>query len=270
MFLRSEEKLGEKEVLYEVSDGVGLITINRPERRNALSPAVIKGLEDSLAVAGADRDVRVVVLTGAGDKAFCAGADLAATIPDADEGVIHSHYERGRLASIFVSMAKLGKPVVSRVNGHALAGGFGLAAAADFVVASETATFGTPEIDVGLWPMMITVILRRSMPPKKVLQLMMTGRRISAREAEALGVVDVVAAPNELDDAVAELVGTLKSKSPVAMRMGRDAFYTSLSMNEEAALQYLRAELSVLVHSEDAMEGVAAFLQKREPRWKGR
>jgi enoyl-CoA hydratase len=265
-----EEKVGEVEVLYDVSDAVGRITINRPERRNALSPGVIRAIEESLERAKQDSAVRVVVLTGAGDKAFCAGADLGSTIPDGDVGVIGSHYERGRLASVFVAMSKLGKPIVSRVNGHALAGGFGLAAAADFVVASETATFGTPEIDVGLWPMMITVILRRAMPPKKVLQLMMTGKRLSAREAESLGVVDIVTTPEELDAAVDDLVATLKSKSPAAMRIGRDAFYTSLGMPDAAALEFLQAELSVLARSEDAMEGITAFLEKREPRWKAR
>lgn len=262
--------MDDNEVLYEVSEGVGLITINRPERRNALSPGVIKGIEDSIARAGDDREVRVVVLTGAGEKAFCAGADLGSTIPDGQGGVIESHYERGRLASVFTAMAKLGKPVISRVNGHALAGGFGLAASADFVIASETATFGTPEIDVGLWPMMITVILRRAMPPKRVLQLMMTGRRLSAREAESLGVVDMVTPPQELDAAVDELAATLKSKSPAAMRMGRDAFYASLSLPDPLALEFLQAELSVLVRSEDAIEGISAFLEKREPRWKAR
>lgn len=262
--------MDDDEVLYEVSDGVGLITINRPERRNALSPGVIRGIEESIAGAGDDPEVRVVVLTGAGDKAFCAGADLGSTIPDGGGGVVESHYERGRLASIFTSMARLGKPVVSRVNGHALAGGFGLAAAGDFVVASETATFGTPEIDVGLWPMMITVVLRRAMPPKKVLQLMMTGKRLTAEEAESLGLVDVVTRPEELDSAVDDLVGTLKSKSPAAMRIGRDAFYASLWMPDAAALDFLHAELSVLVRSEDAAEGISAFLEKREPRWKAR
>lgn len=256
-----------EEVLYDASDGVGVITINRPERRNALNPAVIQGIEDGLARAHKDRGVRVIVLTGAGDKAFCAGADLAATIPDAEGDVVASHYERGRLAGIFMAMAKLGKPVVSRVNGHALAGGFGLAAAADFVVAVDSATFGTPEVDVGLWPMMITVVLRRAMPPKKVLQLMMTGKRISAREAEALGVVDKVVTREELDDAVEELVASLKSKSPTAMRMGRDAFYATLWMHDAAALEFLQAQLSVLVRSEDAKEGIAAFFEKRQPRW---
>jgi len=258
------------EVIYEVSEGVALITINRPDRRNALNSTVLHGIEDGLAKAKSDPQVRVVVLTGAGDKAFCAGADLVTTIPDAEGDAVASHYERGRLADIFMSMAKLGKPVVSRVNGHALAGGFGLAAAADFVVAVEGATFGTPEIDVGLWPMMITVVLRRAMPPKKILQLMMTGKRVTAEEAEALGVVDRVVPKDELDAAVDELVTLLRAKSPAAMRMGRDAFYASMWLHDAAALELLQAELSVLVRSEDAREGIAAFLEKRQPRWKMR
>ncbi len=259
-----------EELRYEVSEGVATLTIDRPDRRNALSPAVLAGIEEGLFRARGDHGVRVVVITGAGDKAFCAGADLAATIPDGETGAIDSHYERGRLATIFKLMAGLGKPVVARVNGHALAGGFGLAAAADFVIAAENATFGTPEIDVGLWPMMITVVLRRAMPPRKVLQLMMTGKRLTAREAASLGVVDEVVPFESLDSSVGALVDELKSKSPAAMRMGKDAFYTSLAMSDAEALDYLQACLSVLVRSEDAAEGIAAFVEKREPRWKAR
>jgi enoyl-CoA hydratase/carnithine racemase len=165
-------------------------------------------------------------------------------------------------------MAMLGKPIVARVNGHALAGGLGLACAADFVIASEAATFGTPEVDVGLWPMMITVILRRCMAPKRVLQLMLTGRRLGAQEAKDIGLVDTVVPAELLDQEVDRLCRLLAEKSPQAVRMGRDAFYRSLDMPEQQALAYLQAELSVLAASEDAAEGIRAFLEKREPRWK--
>jgi enoyl-CoA hydratase/carnithine racemase len=166
------------DVLWSVADGVATVTINRPERRNSMSWGVITGLRQMVARAKDDPDVRVVVLTGAGDKAFCAGADL--TGMRSDTSFLEVHDARGELARLFNEMYGLGKPTVARVRGYALAGGFGLALACDFVVASDDAQFGTPEINVGLWPYMITVPLLRSMPPKKVLELMLTGRRVDA------------------------------------------------------------------------------------------
>jgi enoyl-CoA hydratase/carnithine racemase len=166
------------DVLYETGDGVARVTINRPERRNAMSYEVMAGLRDAIARACADADVRVVVLTGAGDRAFCAGADLGGIADNV--GAAAAHEGRGLLADLFRDMWSLGKPIVARVRGYALAGGFGLACACDLIVAADDAVFGTPEINVGLWPYMITVPLTRSMPPKTALDLMMTGRRVSA------------------------------------------------------------------------------------------
>src|SRR4051812_45250086 len=168
------------EVLYDVAGAVARVTLNRPDRRNAMSFGVMHGLRDAMTRAKENDDVRVVVLTGAGDKAFCAGADLGGT--KGSEGSIatsgaDAHEGRGLLADLFRDMWALGKPIVARVRGFALAGGFGLACACDMIVASDDAQFGTPEINVGLWPYMITVPLLRSMPPKTVLDLMMTGRR---------------------------------------------------------------------------------------------
>ncbi|HZQ87331.1 MAG TPA: enoyl-CoA hydratase/isomerase family protein, partial [Acidimicrobiales bacterium] len=172
------------EVIYAAADGVARITINRPERRNAMSWGVISGIREAVASARDDADVRVVVLTGAGDKAFCAGADL--TGMRADSSYLEVHDGRGQLAKLFLDFWSLGKPTIARVRGYALAGGFGLALSCDLVVAADDAQFGTPEIDVGLWPYMITVPLMRSMPPKKALELMMTGRRVNAEEAERI------------------------------------------------------------------------------------
>jgi enoyl-CoA hydratase/carnithine racemase len=174
------------------------------------------------------------------------------------------------LADLFRDMWSLGKPIVARVRGYALAGGFGLACACDFIVASDDSTFGTPEINVGLWPYMITVPLLRSMPPKKALELMATGRRVDAAEAERIGFVTRVVPAAELDAAVDELASGLAAKSPVIMRWGRDAFYRVLEMDADHALSYLQAMLSVTTSTEDAAEGVAAFVEKRQPDWKGR
>jgi len=255
-------------LLYEVSSGVARLTINRPERRNAMSWAVLTELRQAIAEAKADTDVRVVVLTGAGDKAFCAGADLTGMRSDAN--YVEAHDARGELARLFDDLWALGKPTIARVRGYALAGGFGLALACDFVVAADDARFGTPEIDVGLWPYMITVPLVRSMAPKKVLELMLTGRRVDAVEADRLGFVTRVVPVAELDEAVDELAATLASKSPAIVKLGRDSFYAVWDLAARDALAYLHPMLTITSQTEDTAEGIAAFAEKRAPQWKGR
>src|SRR3954467_13287276 len=256
------------EGLYESSGGVAPVTINRPDRRNAMSFGVMDGLRSAMARVRADENVRVVVLSGAGDKAFCAGADLGGG-GIASSGV-EAHEGRGLLADLFRDMWKLGKPIIARVRGYALAGGFGLACACDMIVASNDSTFGTPEINVGLWPYMITVPLLRSMPPKTALDLMVTGRRVSADEGARLGFVQRVVPVAELDATVDALAAELAGKSPLIMRWGRDSFYRVLEMDADSALSYLQGMLTVTSQSEDAAEGVAAFAEKRAPQWKGR
>ena len=255
------------EVLTSADNGVARITINRPERRNALSWDVIRQLREAVAAAKGDDDVRVVVITGAGDKAFCAGADLDGMA--SGDSFLDLHEGRGELAALFLDLWSLGKPTIARVRGFALAGGLGLALACDFVVASDDAQFGTPEIDVGLWPYMITVPLLRSMPPKKVLELMLTGRRVAADEAERIGFVNRVVPASDLDAAVDELAATLSSKSPSIVKLGRDAFYEVLDRSAEEALAYLHPMLTVTTLTDDSREGIAAFKEKRPPRWTG-
>src|SRR5262245_38167776 len=176
------------EVLTTRDGAVATLTINRPEKRNSLTWEVIATLREGVAAVRADDGVRVLVLAGAGDKAFCAGADLATMADGASAAELHE--ARGELASLFLDLWDLGKPTIARVQGYALAGGFGLALACDFLIASERAVFGTPEINVGLWPFMITVPMLRSMPPKKALELMMTGRRLGIDEAVRIGFVN--------------------------------------------------------------------------------
>ncbi|HUF33817.1 MAG TPA: enoyl-CoA hydratase-related protein [Acidimicrobiales bacterium] len=249
-----------------VADHVGRITIEREERRNALSWALVAELRQALAEVRADPEVRVVVLTGAGDRAFCAGADLAGMGEGA--GVVEQHEARGELARLFEDLWSLGKPTIARVRGYALAGGFGLALACDLVVAADDAIFGTPEIDVGLWPHMITVPLTRSMPPKVALELMLTGRRVGAAEAERIGFVTRVVPVDELDAAVDELAATLAAKPPAVVKLGRDAFYAVWDLAAADALRLLHPMLSVTAATEEATEGIAAFTEKRPPSWR--
>lgn len=256
------------ELLFEVLDGVATLTINRPERRNALSWGVISGLRARMNALRNDRDVNAVVITGAGDRAFCAGADLGGMVGDASVAEVHD--ARGELARLFLDMYGLGKPTIAKVRGYCMAGGLGLALACDLVIAADDATFATPEINVGLWPYMITVPLCRSMPPKKALELMMTGRRIGADEADRLGMLTRVVAPDDLDGAVAELSAQLASKSPSVMRMGRDSFYGVWDQDAAAALGQLHPLLTVNTTLEDATEGITAFIEKRAPKWTGR
>ena len=261
-----------EETLYEVSSGVARVTINRPERRNSITWGVMTGLRQCLARAKSDPAVRVVVLSGAGDKAFCAGADLGGMAPKPNDGdspgFAALHDSRGELARLFEDMWALGKPIIARVRGYALAGGFGLALACDLVIAADDAVFGTPEVDRGLWPYMITVPMVRSMPPKKALELMLTGRRVDAAEADRLGFVTRVVPAAELDVATDELAQALVAKPPSVVKLGRDSFYDVWGQPASDALAHLHAMLTITTMTEDAAEGIAAFVEKRPPRWK--
>ena len=255
------------ELEYEVRSRTAWITINRPERRNAMSFEVLQGLSDLLDVSSRDKAIHVVVITGAGDRAFSAGADLG--VMGASDSAIAAHNSRGLLAEVFRKLWRLEKPSVARVRGFALAGGFGLALACDFVIASSDAQFGTPEIDVGLWPYMITVPLVRSMSPRYALELMATGRRVGAEEAVRVGFVNRVVAVDELDSTVESFTESLSSKSPLILRLGKRSFYRTLELDWDTALDYLQSMLTVTVQSADTAEGLAAFAEKRLPEWRG-
>jgi enoyl-CoA hydratase/carnithine racemase len=256
-------------VLYEFDAGVARVTINRPDARNALSQEVMQGLLDAFDRAAADPAVRVVVLTGAGEKAFCAGGDLGGS-GFKDKGFAERHHDRRTFADLFRRMNRLGKPIVARVRGHCLAGGFGLALGCDLIVASDDSSFGTPEVKRGLFPMMIMATIFRNVGRKKGMELLLTGDRISAAEAERLGLINYAVPAEQLDAKVAELAAKVAAMSPAVVRLGRDAFYAMSDMGFDAALEYLQTMLTVNLATEDAIEGVTAFLQKRDPAWKGR
>lgn len=254
-------------VRYEVADGRATITIDEPERRNPLSVATMEALGDHTATAMSDPGVRVVVLTGAGDTAFSAGGDLSSGFVDDPVGL---HRRRGHLADLFRLLRRGGKPTVARVNGHALAGGFGLAVACDITICVEGAKLGVPEVNVGLWPMMITAVLADVMPSKAVLELMMTGRLVSPEEARSLGAVSRVVPREDLDTAVDETVSALLAKSPAVLALGKDAFYGTRGLGFDAALDRLQSGLTAVSLTDDSREGVLAFVEKRPPAWRGR
>jgi enoyl-CoA hydratase len=256
------------DVVYDVSDSVATITLNRPEQRNAVGPQMLRDLLTAFAAAKSDDAVRAVLLTGAGDKAFSAGADLAGFAADATE--VARHRERGLFVDLFLDMQRLGKPIVGCINGHALAGGFGLALSCDLLVAADSAMFGTPEIRVGVWPMMIMSIVVRNIGRKRAMQLFLTGERIDATTALQWGLVNRVVPAAEVRETAFAWAKELTRWSPLVMRLGRDAFYDIDGLDVEAALRHLQSELTIVSLSEDFREGVRAFLEKRDPDFKGR
>jgi enoyl-CoA hydratase len=257
-----------EQVLHTIDGHVATLTLNKPEQRNPLSAAMLRDLATAFRWCQGEPDVRVIVLTGAGDRAFCAGADLASF--DGGMSDLERHRSRDLFVELFTLMASVGKPIVGRINGHALAGGFGLACACDLLVSTDTATFGTPEINVGIWPMMIQAILSRDLPRKVLLEMEMLGDRWTATQLQALGLVNRVVPHDQLDTAVKEITDKLAKKSPVAMRLGRDSFYRQQDMEFRAALDYLHSQFTLITLTEDSKEGIKAFFEKREPDFKGR
>jgi enoyl-CoA hydratase/carnithine racemase len=255
-------------VTYEVADGVATVTLDNPEKRNMLSGQMLAELVDTMKRARDDDEARAVVLTGAGEKVFCAGADLGGFA--ADVPLVDKHFASDLFLEFFRLMPRLGKPSLCAANGHVLAGGMGLALSCDLVIAKEGATFGTPEINVGAFPYMIMALIYRNVPRKKVNEMMLLGERLSAEQAVEYGLANKVVPAAEFDAAVAEWAGKLAAKSPVLMRLGHDAMYRQGDMPVDDALDYLRSQLSLTFSTEDIVEGVTAFFEKRDPQWKGK
>ena len=255
-------------VAYEVDGGVATIALDQPDTRNALSDALLDDLLAALRAAREDDAVRCVVLASTHPKVFSAGGNLAGFA--ADVPLVHKHFGTDRFPRVFKTLGELGKPSICAARGHVLAGALGLALACDLIVASEDATFGTPEINVGVFPFMIMALIYRNVPRKKTTELLLLGERIDAREAERVGIVNRVVVAEAFDEAVAEWAGRLAAKSPVLMRLGKDALYRQQDMAFADALDFLRAQLSLALSTEDIQEGVKAFFEKREPQWSGR
>ena len=250
-------------------DGVATIALDQPDTRNALSGAVLDELIDAFEAARADESARCVVLASTHETTFSAGGDLAGFT--ADVPLVRKHLETtARFPALFTLIGELGKPVLCAVDGHCLAGALGLALACDLVLASDRATFGAPEMNVGIFPFMISALLARNLPRKKTTELLLLGERIDAHEAQRLGIVNRVVPAAELDGAVADWSGRLAARSPLIMRLGKDALYRSQDMALADALEYLRAQFAIALSTEDVHEGVEAFFERREPVWKGR
>ena len=255
-------------VQYAVSDGVATISLDQPDSRNALSDELLDALIAAFERARDDAEVRAVVLTSTHATVFSAGGNLGGFAADVPLALKYQAIER--FPRLFELIGTLGKPSICAAGGHVLAGALGVALACDLVIAKDTATFGTPEINVGVFPFMIMALIYRNVPRKKASELLLLGERIDAAEAERLGIVNRVVPADEFDAAVAAWAEKLASKSPLLMAMGKDAMWRQQDLPLMEALELLRHNLTLAFSTEDIQEGVKAFFEKRDPEWKGR
>lgn len=254
---------GTTDVLVERRGAAQWITINRPTRRNAMTDAVLEGIAEGVRAAEADPSIRVIVLTGAGDKAFCAGADL--------EPGRNFSFDSTRPTTVYADLARQLRgsrlPTIARVNGACMAGGMGLLAMTDLAVASSTAVFGLPEIRIGLFPMQAAALLQGLVPRRVLREWCLCGDRFDAAAALAAGLVNEVVPLAELDAAVDRFAARLTLGSPVAMRRGLHALRHMEEGGFEEALAFGEAQIGLAAQTDDAREGIAAFNEKRSPRW---
>jgi enoyl-CoA hydratase/carnithine racemase len=256
-------------VQYGTDDhGVATIALNQPETRNALSDQVLDDLIAAFEQARDDDAVRCVVLTSTHEKVFSSGGNLGGFAADVPLALKHAAI--GRFPRLFRLIGELGKPSICAANGHVLAGALGVALACDLVVAKDGVRFGTPEINVGVFPFMIMALIYRNVGRKKTNELLLLGEQISAQEAERIGIVNRVIPAETFHEAVTEMAQTLAKKSPLLMKLGKDAMFRQQDMAFADALDFLRAQLALAFSTEDIQEGVRAFMEKRDPVWTGR
>src|SRR5215210_6266588 len=253
---------------YDVADGVATITLDQPETRNALSDELLDELIAAFEGSRTDDAVRCVVLTSSHEKVFSSGGNLAGFA--AEVPLAHKHAAIERFPRLFRLIGELGKPTLCAANGHVLAGALGLALACDLIIAREGVRFGTPEINVGVFPFMIMALIYRNVGRKKTNELLLLGEQVDAAEAERIGIVNRVVPAEAFEAAVADWAQRLAAKSPVLMRLGKDAMFRQQDMAFADALEYLQAQLSLAFSTEDIQEGVKAFFEKRDPVWTGR
>ena len=255
-------------LIKTLEDGVLTLTLNRPEKRNALNRDLMDEFVSALRDAKENDDVRVIVIRGEG-KAFCSGADLS-NLDASRSSVILIREHLAYYKDVLMELRRAGKPTITAVHGYALAGGLGLAVTADLTFCSESCKLGIPEITRGIWGMMITAPIARLIGTKKSLELMYTGEFFSSQEAERIGLINRVYADDELFAKTDEFAKQLAKRSPLAVKLGREGMYTCQDMEFSKSMDYLTDLVVLLNSSEDAHEGSLAFMEKREPVWKGR
>jgi enoyl-CoA hydratase/carnithine racemase len=251
-------------LLYHVENNIATFTINREDRRNAISIETIHLFLQYLDEAETDPEVRVILITGGGDKAFCAGADLGSGA----SGEIQQGFQR--YAQLLKRLSGYPKPVVARVNGACMAGGMGLMLVCDIVIARNDAKFGTPEVNVGLWPMMIGALIYRNALRKQAMEMVLLGESLNADQAREMGLITRAVPADHLDDEVSRVLHSLANKSPIGMKIGKEAFYAMADMPFEAALDFLSGKIAEVASTDDAREGITAFIEKRKPVFKGK
>jgi len=256
--------MSEAHLLYSVENNVAFFTINREAQRNAISLDAIELFSKYLDDAEKDSTVRVISITGSGDKAFCSGADLGG----AADGRIQQGFKS--YAELLKKLSGYPKPVVAKINGACMAGGMGLMLACDIVIAKNDARFGTPEVNVGLWPMMIGALIYRNVLRKKAMEMILLGERLTADQALNMGLITRVVQPEDLEQEVAQILITLAAKSPIGMKIGKEAFYAMADMPFEEAVDFLSDKIAEVAATEDAREGITAFIEKRKPIFKGK
>jgi enoyl-CoA hydratase/carnithine racemase len=256
--------MNEAHLLYSVENNVARLTINREAQRNAISQEAIELFLEYLDQAETDPHVRVILITGSGEKAFCSGADLGG----AADGKIQQGFKR--YARLLKRLCGFPKPVVARINGACMAGGMGLMLACDIVIANHKARFGTPEVNVGLWPMMIGALIYRNAQRKKAMEMILLGERLTADQALGMGLITRAVPPEELDGAVNQILKSLAAKSPIGMKIGKEAFYAMADMPFEEAVDFLSGKIAEVAATEDAREGITAFIEKRKPQFRGK
>jgi enoyl-CoA hydratase len=254
--------------LYEKSEGIATITINRPQALNALNEETLKEISSRIADARQDENIKVLVITGAGDRAFCAGADLNMM---KGKGVYKGMHLSQTGQKLTLEIEELGKPVIAAINGYTLGGGLELAMACDLRIASENAQFGQPEINVGLIPGWGgTQRLPRLVGKGKAKEMILTGKRIDAETAEQLGLVSKVVALDQLKSTVKELASELMNKPPIAIELSKQLINNSTEIDLRMGLVNEAEAFGIVASTEDFREGVKAFLEKRKPQYKGK